>query len=76
MAHQRLSFHKVLPVGAGIGAETGAAIGCMTFLTGIESSRVKGETFNFPGALLVFALIEYRLFWNQFQTYTKYKEQQ
>ena len=57
----------ILPEGAGIGA----AIDWGTFLTGVESSRGIGDTFNFPGALLSFALIAYRLFWNQFQTWIK-----
>lgn len=50
------------------GAGKGAAIDCGIVLTGVESSRGIGEIFNFPGALLSFALIAYRLFWNQFQT--------
>lgn len=40
-----------------------------TFLIGADSIWTIGETANFPGALVVFALIAYRLFWNQFQTY-------
>lgn len=64
-----------LPEGAGMEAGTGAGIGADTgwgtFLTGIGSSRSIAVTFNFPGALTVFALIAYRLFWNQFQTYNK-----
>lgn len=56
---------------AGTGAGIGAATGWGTFLIGVGSSRGIGVTFNFPGALPVFALIAYRLFWNQFQTYNK-----
>lgn len=49
----------------------GAAVGWGIFLTGAESSRGIGVIFNFPGVLLDFALIAYRLFWNQFQTYNE-----
>lgn len=56
---------------ADIGIGIGAATGWGTFLPGVESSRAKGVTFNFPGDLIDFALIAYRLFWNQFQTYNK-----
>lgn len=55
-------------MGAGMGAGIGAATGWGTFLTGPESSRGIGVIFNFPGDLVNFALIAYRLFWNQFQT--------
>lgn len=56
---------------ADMGTGIGAATGWGTLLPGVESSRAKGVTFNFPGDLIDFALIAYRLFWNQFQTYNK-----
>lgn len=64
LQNQNIEGDAILPEGAGIRA----GIDCGTFLTGVESSRGTGDTFNFPGALLSFARIAYRLFWNQFQT--------
>lgn len=62
-----------LPEEADVVAGTASGIGeatCWgTLLATDESSRGMGVIFSFIGALFDFALIAYRLFWNQFQTY-------
>jgi hypothetical protein len=63
----------ILPEEADVVAGTASGIGAAacwgTLLAAAESSRGIGVIFNFIGALFDFALIAYRLFWNQFQTY-------
>lgn len=44
---------SLIPTGAG----AGTTMDCGTFLTGVDSIWTIGETANFPGALVDFALI-------------------